>query len=377
MGKRELFIALAFVAIGVIAYHLTAPAPVAGRQGFSLSRIWNDARRGIHGNAAEGTASSQETLPAPAGLTELRVQGLLSGRVRLIGESRGDIAYVLSVQSTGPDPSAALEYARRVRLKADDLGGALTLQAEYPKVGRQSATLEVRLPSRLAVLVDGAGGVEVSNLAAARLDGVAGDVTVSSVAGTLAGSHRNGSFTVEDVGSVKLTLQRSRASFDRVAGALTLDVRDGECRVVDVRGPIEIDEVRAEVTITNPRGPVRVGGTDGRVTLVHPAAESAVDVRRAEVEVQLAASVPLRLLTTDDTLRLLLEGPPAITIDAVASQGHIDAAAFGLQAEQVDQESRLAHAFGANGAPRVSLRNTRGEIVIKNSRETIVNRERK
>ena len=377
MGKRELFIALTFVTVGVIAYHLTAPAPTPNSRGFSVSRLWDNARRGMRGNFAQATATSEGTLPVTAALTEVRLEGLLTGRVQLVGESRGDISYQLTVQSTGPDPGTALDFAKRVRLRTDDLGSALTLQLEYPREGRQSALLLVRLPSRLAAIVDGATGAEVSNLASAHLDGISGDANVSHVAGLVAGSHRNGSMTVSDVGAVKLTLQRSRASFERVARGLTIDVRDGECRIDHVGGPVELDEMRAEVTIANPSGAVRVGGTDGRITLVHPLAESTIDVRRAEIEVQLAAAVPLRLLTTDDTLRLLLDGPPAVTMDAVARQGRIDATDFGLQPEDVDQEARLSHTFGTNGVARVSLRNARGEIVIKNSRQTIENGERK
>ena len=377
MGKRELFIALAFVAAGVIAYQMTAPEPAPGQAGFSLSRVWNRARQGVRANAAQATATSRASAEVSPQLAELRVDGLLTGRVRLVGETRADIAYELTVRSTGPDPQTALEYARRVRVQTDDLGSALTLRMDYPRDVRQSALLVVRLPARLTVLVSGGGGAEVSNVAGAQLDGIAGDVTVSAVRGTVAGTQRNGSIAVTDAGAVKMSLQRSRASFARIAREVTLDLRDGECHVSDAGGPVEIDEVRAEVTLVRPAGPVRIGGADGRITIVDPRARSSVDVRRAEVEVQLSAAAPLTLLTTDDTLRLLLDGPPPVTIDAVATLGRIDAREFGLQPEERDQEQHLAHDFGASGAPRVSLRNARGEILIKKSSEAIENREGK
>jgi hypothetical protein len=93
--------------------------------------------------------------------------------------------------------------------------------------------------------------------------------------------------------------------------------------------------------------------------------------------VQLAAAVPLTLLTTNDTLRLVLSGPPNVTLDALTNQARIDASDFGLQAETSDQDARLTHTFGARGAPRVSLRNSRGDILIKNLRGAIVNPDRK
>jgi len=209
-------------------------------------------------------------------------------------------------------------------------------------------------------------GVEATGLSALHLENVSGDSEVSAISGTLGGFHRNGSLKVRGIGSVKMTLQNSRATFEDVQQGLTLDLREGECRIQSSKGPIELDERRTEVQILNHEGSVRVGGNDGRVNLDRPRGESKVDVHNTEVEVRLAQAIPLSLLTSDDTLRLLLEGPPHVVIDAVASQGRIQASDFGLQPESLEQEARLTHEFG--GGPRVSLRNLRGDIVIRNSR---------
>jgi hypothetical protein len=152
-----------------------------------------------------------------------------------------------------------------------------------------------------------------------------------------------------------------------VQRGLTLDVRDGECRIANSAGPVEVDEIRAEITVANHSGPVRIGGTDGRVTLTDPHDGSKVDVRRAEVEASLTRPVSLTLLTTDDTLRLMLDGPPHVAVDAVASLGRVHAEDFQLAAESGDQESRLTHTFGGSDGARVSLRNLRGDIVIRNA----------
>jgi hypothetical protein len=70
------------------------------------------------------------------------------------------------------------------------------------------------------------------------------------------------------------------------------------------------------------------------------------------------------VLTTDETLTLVLDGPPAIELDASTSDnGHVQAADFALQPETVERTSRLAHVFGPKGA-RVVLRNARADIVI-------------
>jgi hypothetical protein len=300
------------------------------------------------------------------------VEGI-TRQVRLIGESRPDIAYELTIESTGADKQTAIDYANQVTVRTDDLGSALTLRVGYPRNEHQAAAIIMHVPARLGVMVSGANGLDLSGVASAHFDNLSGDATVARVAGALTGAHRNGFLHVEEAGSVKLTLQRSRASFDGVSHGLTLDLRDGECRIVDSKGPIELDEMRAEVTITSHAGPVRVGGNDGRIALVDPREIAKVDVRRAEVEVSLGRPVPLTLLTTDDTLRLILDGPPSITVDAVASLGRVRAEDFQLSAESGDQESRLTHTFGAGNSARVSLRNLRGDIVIRNSRGSIVN----
>jgi hypothetical protein len=379
MGKRELFIALAFVAVAAAAYQMTAPAPQPGERGFSIGRIWNEARREMRGNSAQATVTSTGTFPAGAGLADLRLESVRVGemRLRVIGEPRADIMYELSVQSNGPDEAAALASAKRVRVTTDDLGNSLTMRLEYPSEYRQSASMVVRLPSRLGVLVSGANRVDVSDVANAHLEGIGGDCSVSRVAGALSGTHRNGSLKIDGAGSIKLGLQRSRATIQSVERGVTLDARDGECRIANARGPIEIDEQRADIVITSPAGPVRVGGVDGRVVVTDPRAETRIDVRRAEVEVQLAAAVPLTLLTTEDTLRLIFAGPPRVTLDALANGARIQATDFDLTIETHEREQRVVHAFGGSGAPRVSLRNTRGDIVIRKSSETIVNPERK
>jgi hypothetical protein len=379
MGKRELLIALGFVALAAIAYQMTAPAPRPGERGFSFSRVWNEARREMRGNPSQATINSSATLPAAADLSELRFESVRAGEMRLkfIGEMRQNIAYEMSVVSNGPDEATATEFAKRVKVTTDDLGSSLTMRMEYPPEHRQQVTMTVRLPARLGLSVSGANGIEVSNVAKANLEGITGDCAVTGISGALSGSHRNGSLKVDGAGSIKLNLQRSRATIQSVERGATLDVRDGEVRLVEVKGPIEIDEQRAEISVTRPDSPVRIGGTEGRIWLTDPRAESRVDVRRAEVEVQLSQAIPLTLLTTEDTLRLILTGPPHVMIDAVATSGKIQGGDFQLDVTSSEREQRVMHTFGASGAPRVSLRNTRSDIVIRKSDAAIVNRERK
>src|SRR5688572_30451741 len=109
MGKRELFIALAFTVVAVVAYQMTAPDPSPGERRFSFSRIWNEARREIRGNSAQATVTSTGQLAASSELVDLRFESVRVGemRLKLIGEARADIRYELAVQSNGPDEATA------------------------------------------------------------------------------------------------------------------------------------------------------------------------------------------------------------------------------------------------------------------------------
>ena len=75
MGKRELFIILGFVVVGVLAYQLTAPASTSS-EGFSFSRIWEAMRREVHGNPSRAETSLTGAIPVNAGLSEVRFEAI-------------------------------------------------------------------------------------------------------------------------------------------------------------------------------------------------------------------------------------------------------------------------------------------------------------
>jgi hypothetical protein len=361
MGKRELFIILGFVVVGVLAYQLTAPASTSS-EGFSISKIWEAMRREVHGNPSRAETTLTGVFPVNAGLTEVRFEAI--SRLRVLGETRADISYELKVESNGPDDATALSYAKRAKLKTDDMGGSMAFRIELPQEGRQTTELTVKVPVRLAVRVQGGSRLEVSKVASVRLDGVSSTVKISSVAGAVTGIHRGGEMEIVDVGPVRLTLQGTHAKFFELAQSVALDLRNAECEIAQPKGPVEIEQTNSEVKILQPAGTVRVGGERGRIEIEGPANETRVDVRRAEVEVLLREAVSVTLVTTDEDLRLLLDGPPSIRLDAVAPNGEISTPGLDVKADASDRESRLTHTFG-DGDARVSLRNMRGQIVIR------------
>jgi len=367
MGKRELLLIAGFIVLGALAYQFTAPAARPGESRFSLSNIFNNVRREMRGNPASVTITRSDALPVTDAISEVRISGV-NGKLEVRGEARTDIAYELQIESNGPDDATARSLAERVTLRRDDLGSSLALRLIFPREARQRAGMVIRVPARLAVRLDG-GSATVSQVGAVHLEGVVGDATVSDIERGVTGTHRNGELKLTNAASASLTLVSSNATISGVRGTITLNARNGECTIEDPKGAIEIDENNQEVTIRRPAASVRVTGSSGRITIERPRAEVRVDARRAEVEVTLDAAVPVTALTTDDTLRLLLDGPPSVVVDAVATEGGtVQARDFELDATVSESEQHLAHAFGAPGGARVSLRNQHGEIVIRKAK---------
>jgi hypothetical protein len=367
MGKRELLIIVAFIAIGAIAFELSAPPAPEGR-GFSFARFFQNARRNIRGNAAVASTTLTGDLPIAATVTEVRLAGANRG-VHVVGEERASIAYELHIESNGPDDATALEAAKRASLKQDDLGTSLALTVTYPKEGQQWGALVLRVPARLAVRVSGNGGADVSGVKSVDLDQVSGSTSIRNISGAVTGSHRNGDLTLEKIGAADLNLASSRAKVSGVEHNLMLSSRNGRVEISATQGLVEIDETNQEITVHEPAGGVRVTGTSGRVTIENPRQEIKVDCRRAEVELTLSQSVPATLLTTDEPIRLTLAGTPQIALDAAASDGGaIHAEDFDLEVKSAEGEQHVTHNFGASPTARVTLRSARGDIVIRKAK---------
>jgi acetolactate synthase regulatory subunit len=369
MGKRELLIIVAFVAIGAVAFELTAPPAPEGRS-FSLSRWWQSARRGMRGNQAIASSTQRGEIELNDSVSELRVGGLNRG-VRIVGDDRKNIAWELHVESNGPDDATALAWSKKAKLKLDDLGSSLSVSVSFPSEGTQWGALILKVPARLALKISGgSGGADVTEVAAVDFDRVSGTITIKDIAGAATGTQTNGELTIDGAAAVDMTLTNTRAKITDVRKSVVLNARNGRCEIADVAGSVEIDQSNQETTVEAPGGPVRVAGTGGHLTIEHPQKEVKVDCRRAEVEVTIDESVPMTLLTTDETLRLMLDGPPAISMDAVATEGgSIRAEDFDLPIKSVEGEQRCSKVFGDGGSPpRVTLRAVRGSIVIRKAK---------
>jgi hypothetical protein len=364
MGKRELLIIVIFVAVGTVAYQFSAP-PATGDHGFSFAKFFKEARSEMRGNPGRGKYVHTASIPVPANLREVRLIGV-SENVKITGDSKDDtVNYEFTVNSNGPDDAMALGYAKESVLVRDDLGDALVLRAKYPQPASQRSTIVMHVPARLAVRVESSMGAEITDVAAVHTEAMRGDITLSKVAGSVTGTQQDGDFTLTGAGSVKIRLIRSKAKIAKVQGGLTLDLRDTDTEILESAGALEADEIRSELSVTDHKGAITIRGNDGSITLLRPTAETRVDVRRAEVEVLVERAVPMTLITADEPIRLILSGSPAFSLDAAATDSEIQAAEFDLKPEKSDIDTRLSHQFGAKGDVRITVRNTRGNIILR------------
>ncbi|MEO8484593.1 MAG: hypothetical protein ABI634_20485 [Acidobacteriota bacterium] len=359
MGKRELLIVAAFVIIGAVAYHVTAPAPEPGQRAFSFSALVDSWRSRGRGPRGRGKATTTGTIPVGMSLTELSVSGVST--VSVTAEPRADVAWALDVESAGPDDAIAERAAKAVVFRSDEMGNVLALAARGPRESGQGTTLRLQVPKRLSVRLDGARRITAVGLAALRLDNVIGDVDIRDVVGAVTGTHRNGTITIAGVGSVSLTLVSGGATLSDVRGDTSVNMRNGSGHFRDLHGALLLDASSAVIDVTGSTGAARMTVAAGALSVINPQAEVRIDARGTKVEASLDRAVPLTAIVTGG-IRLTLAGDVPIALDAIADAGTIVASDFALTPDAGERGATLHHVFGTRA--QVALRSDGGEIVI-------------
>ncbi len=369
MGKRELLIALAFVIVGAVVYQFSAPPAKTSTSGFSFSKLIDSAKREVRGNQSYAAPVRHVTFPAGADIMDLRLSGV-AGPVTITGEDRADVDVALTVFSTGETEAAAVATANKTKLLEDRVGGALSLRVEFPKEETQTSAMVLKVPRRLAVRVDGNRETTVTGVRALELLSPArGTTRIEQIAERVSGTQNGGAITLTGIGSLKMTLTRTRARLSAIAGETTLDVQDGDTEIAGSRGALTIDARRGDITIRAQNGPVKLSGSDGRVRLIDGMGDVSADMRRAEIDAELAPSAAATLSTSDEELRVSWRDDASVRVDAVATNGTINAADWALTPAQSSSESRVDGAIGraTATAPKVSLRNHGANITLKKS----------
>jgi hypothetical protein len=382
MGKRELLIGAVFVCLGFAVYRLTAPPGDPSSQGFSVSRVIDEIRREIRGQRETAETTTTVTRPIPESVTEIRLV-FQSGTVSIVGEDREDLEAEFHVRSTGYDTAEAERLAKASTLKFDEAGALLIIESDFPVEGRQTPTLRLKVPHRLALRMDEKGSVvEVRNVAAVTIGSGRGKSTIEHIAGGVIVTQRGNEIVITDVGSLRLsTFSGAEAKVSGVRGDANFALQTGELRADDLRGALEIEARSTEMQFDKLdalKGPVRINANMGELVLLGLRAETRIDGRRTDIRVDHAGGAPLAIYNDGEEPIEVTIPPTPFTMDALAVEGRVSLdeklEASGLKMESIGgsdsqgsatrQESRVTGAV-RGGGPAITLRANRGDIVIR------------
>ena len=379
MGKRELLLVAVFVVFGAVVYQATKPAGDPNRPGWSFGGIVEQIRREVRGNQGRVEVTTNQLIPAPPSLREIRIEKFPSAVV-IVGEERGDIAVELKVISRAYDEPEARKTANETKVLVDEAGEMLRLTMDYPSGGQQTASLSIKVPKRLALRLEDKGGrLTVTGVAAVFIGGAGrGETVISDIAGEVHANQRGSSITIGNVGSLRLTtVSAGEVKISGVKGDATLNFTGGDIRIEKIAGAVEVDSRNAELRfeqLDDLRGPLRIRDIGGEIDLVGIKSETRIDGRESEVRVTQGAVAPLAIYNDNedaDAIEVTLaEG--GMKIDAVANNGRItldDALkAAGLKVESKGDNEHPDHRLEATigqGGPALTLRAINGHIELR------------
>ena len=381
MGKRELVIAAVFIVLGFAVYRLTAPPGDPSRPGFSFTRIVDELRREIRGQRASAETTFTTTRELPDTISEIRLAFAI-GTVKIIGEDRDDILAEMHVRSTGYDTAEAERLAKASVLTFDEAGALLIIAGNFPREGRQTPSLTLRVPSRLGVRMDEKGStLEVSDVASVLIGSGRARSTIQRIRGEVTMTQRGSEVTITDVGSLKLTaMSGADARVSGVRGDATFSIQTGELRAEDLQGTLDVESRAADLQfdkLQQLKGPVRVNANLGEVVFTGLRTDTRIDGRRTEIRVDHAGGAPLAIYNDGETIELTVPAG-GFTLDARATGGDItiddrlqDAgitiAGGGDESPAGEAGAQEQRASGAvrGGGPPITLRATRGDIVLR------------
>jgi hypothetical protein len=382
MGKRELLLAAAFIILGIAVYQFTAPPSDQSRPGWSFSGMVQKMRREVSGNRASAKATTTYTAPASAALREVRIV-MRSGAITVIGEDREDIKVDLTATSSGYDDAEADRLAKSTKVKLDEAGAMLIATVDYPREGRQTATMEVHLPRRIGVRIDEKSGVlKINDVASVMIGSGRGETNIANIPGLVQVTQRGSVITIDTAGSLKLTtFSGADARINKVLGDATLALQGGELRAEGIAGAIDVESRNTEVRfekLAKTGKPLRINATSGEVTLAGVQDETRIDGRGTDIRVDQTLASTLSIYNDGSESIELTVPPNGFKLDAVAVDGRltVDSAlekagvavtgsnTTGGEAGARREEYRVT-ANVRGGGPLVTIRSVRGDIVLR------------
>ena len=371
MGKRELLLICGFVLLGTIAYYATAPAPVPGQQGFSVSRFLDGIKREVHGNRSSAELTTTSTVALTSGISEIRFE-TGNAPLTISGEDRKDLECELHVWSNGFDETEAKKYASETTLKTTEAGVTMVIGVRYPEPASQRASLVVRMPKTLAVRIQSSRGqVEVSDVGSVELTEARGQVSVHDIAGRVTASHRGGKLTVESVAGLKLNTRGSTIALSEIRGEAVLQLQAGELKGDSIKGPLEIESNGTRIILEDledMRTPIRVNATGGSVTMKGLQTETRIDGRDTRIDVALEKAVSLSIYNEAEEKTDVTLPETGFKLDALTSDGKLEVPTELAEVKSLDNEHRATAVVGGGG-PTITLRTSRGDLTIKTVKE--------
>lgn len=384
MGKRELVIVAAIVLIGFAVYHVTAPPGDPSETGFSVGKIVNEIRREIRGQRASAETTFASTREISGTVSEIRLVFPV-GAIRITGEDRDDVEAEMHVRSTGYDTEEAEKLAKASHLIFDEAGTLLIIEGKFPVEGRQTPALHLKVPRRLGIRIDEkASSTEIRNVASVLIGSGRGATTISGIEGSVTVTQRGNEITITDVGSLTLsTVTGAEAVVSKVRGDARFKLQGGELRAQAIGGAIEVESRNAEVEfdkLGETKGPIRIDAALGELVLNGVAADTRIDGRRSEIRIDHAGGAPLAVYNEGDETIEITVPSRGFTLDAAAVEGEVSVdeslERLGLKRETsgdgehdseraaARQEVRVSGAVRGGGPP-ITLRATRGDIVVR------------
>jgi hypothetical protein len=365
MGKRELLLVSGFAVIGVLVYQLTMPASADTGGGFSA--WWARVRSHLTEHWVEKRYERKAEVPVPAEVKTLAID-FNRANATVVGEARETVVVDVSGVVFGGDEAQAQEFERQLGLKVEPDGPVMRVTLTLPKrdelTRRPTRQFTIRVPARLGVEARlGGGELSIQQVASVHLPTASGNVRLEGITGKVTGELERGMLDVEDVGSVAMKIRRCEARLQGISGALEIDARGCELRARRVGGPttLEIEDVEGE--LEDAAGPVRLTGKGGAFHLraVRSAIEATTD--RTTLYLLPGEAVPITASVERDTLEITLPRGGVI-VDATATNGDVRAPE-GLLTVTRDEDVVKASGAVRGGGPRVQLRTTRGDIVVR------------
>ena len=362
---------LAFVIVGAVVYHATAPPPAGNERSFSFSRIVEHLRREMRGNRARAEVSSVTTHELDPTVTEVRLAGAFF-ELTITGEKRSNVEARLRVTSNGFDENEAKKLAGETRVKADRAGAALRLTSAYPQPGQQRAYLSLLVPAQMSVRIDQGGQKTIVSGVSAVEATLRGDTSLENITGRITLTHRAGDIQIDGAAALKLNARGSDAKITNVRGDASLSLVNGSVGANAISGPIDVDAQSADIELQNldaSKGPLRVNAVGGSVVLKGLKRDARIDGRNTEMEIALASAAPVAIYNEGDESITVTLPPDGFTLDALVTDGGLS-----LPDDLGDQvsvsggdEDRERRATGTvrGGGPTITIRASHGSITLR------------